>query len=151
MTEKSILISSMTIDDIEEILIIENLCFALPWSYDSFYNEIQSNKFAHYHVIWFNNRIAGYIGLWHVIDEGHITNIAIHPEFRCRGLACKLIEYTLDFCRESNISSLTLEVRKNNIPALNLYKKYGFVEEGIRKEYYADNKEDAIIMWNKSI
>jgi len=151
MTQDNILISRMTIDDILEILVIENLCFALPWSYESFYNEIESNKFAHYHAIRFNNQIAGYIGLWQVMDEGHITNIAIHPDLRRQGLACKLIEYTLDFCKESSITSLTLEVRKNNIPAQNLYKKYGFVAEGFRKAYYADNKEDAIIMWNKNI
>jgi len=151
MTESNIIIKRMTIDDIKDILVIENLCFTLPWSYESFYNEVQLNKFAHYHIIRFNDQITGYIGLWQVLDEGHITNIAIHPDFRRLGLACKLIEYTLDFCKDSSITSLTLEVRKSNISAQNLYKKYGFVEEGIRKQYYADNKADSIIMWNKAI
>lgn len=151
MTDSSILISKMTIKDIEDILVIENLCFTLPWSFDSFYNEIQLNKFAHYHIISFENKVVGYIGVWQVLDEGHITNVAIHPEYRHKGLACKLIEHTLDFCIRNKIHSVTLEVRKSNIPALNLYKKFGFAEEGIRKGYYADNNEDAIIMWKHDI
>lgn len=151
MIENDIVIRRMFIADIKEIEVIENLCFSLPWSYESFYNEIQSNKFAHYFIILFNNQIVGYIGLWQVLDEAHITNVAIHPDYRQQGLASKLIEYTLDFCRETGILSITLEVRKSNIPAQNLYKKFGFFEEGIRKQYYSDNKEDAIIMWNKSI
>ncbi|MGE5328368.1 MAG: ribosomal protein S18-alanine N-acetyltransferase [Deltaproteobacteria bacterium] len=151
MTEDNIIIKNMTVNDIEEILIIENLCFTIPWTYESFFNELELNKFAHYNIILFDNQVAGYIGFWQVLDEGHITNVAIHPKFRRIGLACKLIEHTLNFCRYMNITSLTLEVRQSNIPAQNLYRKYGFVEEGIRKQYYKDNNEDAIIMWNKGI
>ena len=137
--------------DIDEIVEIENLCFTIPWARFSFLNELMSNKFAHYHVIRFNSRIIGYLGLWKVIDEGHITNIAIHPDYRRIGMASKLLEYILKFSLDQNIASLTLEVRKSNTAAQELYKKYGFTEAGVRKSYYSDNNEDAIIMWNTNI
>lgn len=151
MIEDNITIRRMNVADIEAIEVIENLCFSLPWSYESFYNEIQSNRLAHYFIILFNDKIVGYIGLWQVLDESHITNIAIHPDFRRLGLASELIGYTLNFCREAGILSVTLEVRESNIPAQNLYKNFGFCTNGFRKQYYSDNHEDAIIMWKHDI
>lgn len=141
----------MKIEDIDDILIIENLCFLIPWTEQSFHDEISKNRHAHYKIIIFENKIIGYIGFWQVLDEGHITNIAIHPEYRNRGLASLLLENTLIFCKNINVESLTLEVRKSNLPARSLYKKYGFIEEGCRKKYYSDNNEDAIIMWRRDI
>ena len=151
MSENCLIINKMVVEDIGEVVVIENLCFSLPWAHDSFLNELHSNKHAHYHVIRQENRIVGYAGLWKVLDEGHITNIAVHPENRRAGIGSKLLEHMFKFSIEQEISSLTLEVRKSNISALKLYKKYGFEEAGIRKAYYSDNNEDAVIMWKTNI
>ena len=151
MDINDIIINKMKSSDIDQVLIVENLCFTIPWSFQSFVNELTYNKFAHYHVARHSEMIIGYSGLWKVLDEGHITNIAVHPDFHRQGVASKMLESLMQFSIENEIASLTLEVRKSNIPAQNLYKKYGFTEAGIRKAYYSDNHEDAIIMWNKSI
>ena len=90
----------------------------------------------------------GYVGIWFVMDEGHITNVAVHSDYRGRKIGDKLVQALVNLCRENKIVSMTLEVRVSNIVAQNLYKKYGFKLAGIRKEYYSDNKEDAMIMWN---
>ena len=82
------------------------------------------------------------------MDEGHITNVAVHSDYRGQKIGDKLIKALVKICKDNNIISMTLEVRVSNIVAQNLYKKYGFKLAGIRKEYYSDNKEDAMIMWN---
>lgn len=138
-------------EHIDSVITIDTLCFPIPWSRESFQKEIDNNKFARYIVAKKNNIIIGYAGMWLILDEGHITNIAVHPEYRGIGAGNLLLEGLVEICKSESINSLTLEVRKSNIVAQNLYKKYGFVEEGLRKEYYGDNKEDAIIMWKHNI
>lgn len=135
---------------LKEILSIENLSFAVPWTKDSMEKEL-TNKFAKYIVIKLNNLVIGYGGMWLILDEGHITNIAVHPEFRGIGAGKKIVEGLISICKEKGISSLTLEVRASNYVAKNLYIKFGFIEEGVRKNYYNDNNEDAIIMWKRNI
>lgn len=135
---------------LREIFSIENLSFPTPWSKDSMEKEL-TNKFAKYVVIKLNNIVIGYGGMWLILDEGHITNIAVHPEFRGIGAGKKIIEGLINICKEKNINSLTLEVRSSNYVAKNLYAKFGFIEEGIRKNYYNNNNEDAIIMWKRNI
>ncbi|AAK80784.1 ribosomal-protein-alanine N-acetyltransferase [Clostridium acetobutylicum] len=133
-------------DDIDSIIEIENLCFPTPWTKESMEGELR-NKFAKYVVIKNNNLVVGYGGLWLIIDEGHITNIAVHPEFRGMGIGNKILEELIKLCEKRNIPSMTLEVRISNTIAQNLYKKFGFKEAGVRKKYYGDNDEDALIMW----
>ena len=87
--------------------------------------------------------------MWKVLNEGHITNVAVHPEFRHQGIGDQLVSELLSLCEKENIDLVTLEVRKSNQNAIKLYEKHGFVAEGIRKAYYQDNKEDAIIMWKR--
>ena len=82
------------------------------------------------------------------MDEGHITNVAVHSDYRGKKIGDELVKSLVNLCKENNIVSMTLEVRVSNVVAQNLYKKYGFKLSGIRKEYYSDNKEDAMIMWN---
>ena len=94
------------------------------------------------------NKVVGYVGIWFVMDEGHITNVAVHSDYRGKKIGDKLVQDLVELCKENNIVSMTLEVRVSNIVAQNLYKKYGFKLAGIRKEYYSNNKEDAMIMWN---
>lgn len=136
---------------IEDILEVDTLCFSIPWSRESFISEVLQNKFARYVVAVQEDKIIGYAGMWLIAEEGQITNIATHPEFRGKRVASSMFEALLAICIKENVSSMTLEVRSSNLPALNLYNKYGFVQEGLRKQYYADNKEDAIIMWKHNL
>ena len=135
---------------IDPILEISILSFHTPWSREAFMSELD-NKFARYVVAKKDGIVVGYGGMWLIIDEGHITNIAIHPEYRGIGIASMILEALLDICKLELADSATLEVRRSNQVAQNLYKKYGFLEDGIRKSYYEDNKEDAVIMWKRNI
>jgi len=139
----------MDLSDIEDILVVEKLSFSIPWSRDSFEKEIVDNNLAIYLVAKVNEKAVGYIGMWKVLNEGHITNVAVHPEFRHQGIGDQLVSELLSLCEKENIDLVTLEVRKSNQNAIKLYEKHGFVAEGIRKAYYQDNKEDAIIMWKR--
>ncbi|KYH32426.1 protease synthase and sporulation negative regulatory protein PAI 1 [Clostridium tepidiprofundi DSM 19306] len=130
---------------INDVYEINRLSLKSAWSLDSIEKELH-NLFAKYVLIKHKNKIIGFAGIWIIVDEGHITNIAVHPEFRGIGLGNILMDELIKLCLRNNINAITLEVRKSNIVAQNLYKKFGFVEEGIRKKYYQDN-EDAIIMW----
>lgn len=145
-----IYITSFSKEDLDKILAIEELCFSTPWSRDSLEKEL-SNKFAKYVVAKINNTVIGYGGMWLILDEAHITNIAIHPEFRGIGSGTKILQSLVDICTDNDIKSMTLEVRVSNIVAQKLYKKFNFEEEGIRKGYYNDNKEDALIMWKRDL
>ena len=134
------------IDDIEDV---EKLSFKIPWSRQSIIDEFMNNEAAIYYCAIAGDKAVGYAGMWQVLDEGHITNIAVHPEFRCCGLGSALMEALLGEAGVRGITALTLEVRKTNFNAQALYRKYGFEDGGMRKAYYADNNEDAIIMWKR--
>lgn len=128
---------------------VENECFDIPWTKKAFEDELSKNKLAIYFVAveGETNKVVGYGGMWHVINEGHITNIAVSKAFRRQGIGTKIIERLVEAANEREMIGLTLEVRKTNIGAIDLYKSMGFKLEGIRKEYYSDTKEDALIMW----
>ena len=143
-------ICPFTKDCIDDIFHITHLSFATAWSIDSINNEL-NNKLARYVVAKCDDKIIGYGGMWLIIDEAHITNIAVHPEFRHTGAASLILENMVTICRLESVISMTLEVRDSNTAARNLYGKFGFISEGIRKKYYADNKEDAIIMWKHNV
>ncbi|HEX2946015.1 MAG TPA: ribosomal protein S18-alanine N-acetyltransferase [Clostridia bacterium] len=136
-------------DNIEDIVIIENLSFKIPWTKKSITDEILRNESACYFCAVTAGQTIGYAGMWQVLDEGHITNIAVHPEYRKSGIGSMLMEALLREAGERGITALTLEVRKSNYGAQALYRKYGFEDGGMRKAYYADNREDAIIMWKR--
>ena len=132
--------------DLEAVLEVSSLSLKESWSKESFKKEL-FNPLAKYLVAKENNKVIGFAGVWTIVDEGHITNIAVHPKFRKRGIGNILLSSLIEHCKNWGCNSLTLEVRASNTPAQNLYKKYNFKEEGIRKKYYKDNNEDAIIMW----
>ena len=146
--ENNIIIRPMTKDDVDAVYIVEENCFVDPWSKESIRKELKNNL-AKYLVAQLDNKIVGYVGVWFVVDEGHITNVAVHSDYRGKKIGDKLVKEMVELCKENNIIAMTLEVRASNIVAQNLYRKYGFKMGGIRKEYYSDNKEDAIIMWNQ--
>lgn len=134
---------------ISQVHKIEIESFATPWSKKSIEKELKSNEYAYYFVAVDlpGEIVAGYGGLWHIINEGHITNIAVKPEYRRQGVATMIVEGMCGFADEKQMIGVTLEVRITNNAAISLYKKLGFEPEGIRKEYYNDTKEDALIMW----
>ncbi|MDR7002713.1 ribosomal protein S18-alanine N-acetyltransferase [Neobacillus niacini] len=136
-------------EDIDQILEVEHASFSTPWSREAFYNELNNNKFAVYIVLEEYDKIIGYCGAWIVIDEAHITNIAILPEYRGKKLGEALMQKMMSVAREMGAKSMTLEVRVTNQIAQSLYRKFGFQNGGIRKNYYSDNQEDALVMWVK--
>ncbi len=142
-----VIIREMILDDIDEIYEIEKRSFSMPWSKSSFYQEISDNLVAHYYVIGVNNNLIGYIGIWKILDEGHITNVAIDPDYRGKGYSKQLVSYALDEMEKLEVRRFTLEVRETNIIAQKLYSKFGFSVEGRRKKYYTDTQEDALLMW----
>ena len=127
-----------------DILKVEAECFSDPWTEPMFKEEL-SGKFAHYFVAEEDSRAVGYMGMWALSGEGHITNVAIGSEYRRRGFARALIEHFVNIAKKENLEFMTLEVRASNEPAIALYKSFGFREVGVRKKYY-DNKEDALLL-----
>ena len=137
----------METKDIDEVARIERMCFSSPWSEEAFRREVTENEMAIYIVVEVDGTVRGYGGMWAVLNEGHITNIAVHPDFRRIHIGSSLIIGLFDGAERNNLDCLTLEVRESNIAAQKMYKRFGFKPEGIRKGYYQDNNENAIIMW----
>lgn len=131
---------------IDDIMEIENDSFAIPWSRREVEKEL-TNNLAIYVVAIDDGKVIGYGGMWHIVNEGHVTNIAVHKDHRKMGVGNAIVNKLSEIAVEKEMMGLTLEVRKSNVSALELYKKNGFKLEGIRPEYYEDNKEDAYIMW----
>lgn len=140
-------IVTMEPQHLDGVLRVEESCFSIPWSRKDFERELYENKLAIYKVALLDNEVVGYAGMWHVVTEGHITNIAVLEEHRRKGIADALMQEMIKVAEEKEMIGITLEVRMGNIGAQKLYTKYGFRPEGLRKGYYADTKEDAIIMW----
>jgi [ribosomal protein S18]-alanine N-acetyltransferase len=141
------IVRQMQLADIPAVYTIETASFATPWTIDIFEREITENTFANYFVIENEGVIAGYCGMWLVIDEAQITNIAILPNYRGKKLGEKLFAHVMEQAILAGAYRLSLEVRVSNLPAQHLYRKFGLVPGGIRKNYYTDNQEDAIVMW----
>lgn len=134
--------------DIDQILEIESLCFPIPWSRDSFLSELR-NPLAQYIVAQEGVLLQGYAGVWLIFDEGHITNVAVHPRARGKRIGELLLTNTMAFVSTHGAASITLEVRPSNDAALSLYCRMGFKKVGVRKGYYIDNGEDALVMRKK--
>lgn len=139
--------SVMLPDHLEEVLAIERKSFPIPWSYQAFMFEVTENDFAFYLVALLEGKVVGYGGMWVVLDEAHITNVAVHPDLRNRGVGLALMTEMLGRANVLGANKITLEVRPSNRTARSLYKSLGFVDRGMRRKYYSDNGEDAVIMW----
>ncbi|KON83354.1 alanine acetyltransferase [Rossellomorea marisflavi] len=137
----------MTVDDVDAVMEIEEQSFTVPWSRESFISEMEENHLSMYIVIEDEGRIAGYCGVWMVVDEAHITNVAVLPSHRGKGYGELLMRKIMEMAIESGARVMTLEARVSNVPAQSLYRKLGFQNGGIRKRYYSDNQEDALVMW----
>ena len=145
---ESFIVREISIDDIDAVMDIEKASFtgSTAWSKDDMIKEITKNELAKYVVVEVDGAIRGYGGLWRVADEGHITNVAVHPQWRRKHIGSSVLISMLDIGEQNGIKRFTLEVRESNVAAIKMYRRFGFKEEGIRKKYY-DNKENAIIMW----
>ncbi|MEW6522335.1 MAG: ribosomal protein S18-alanine N-acetyltransferase [Bacillota bacterium] len=141
----------MRLSDIDEVLETEKLCFPTPWSRRAFVSELTENIYAHYIVARVNGQLVGYAGMWVILEEAHITNIAVHPDHRRQGLGWRLLHELMERARERSATNMTLEVRKSNLGAQAMYARAGFYVRGLRKGYYTDTKEDAIIMWKDDL
>lgn len=149
----NIRIREMTMDDLPGALEVEGACFGSEaWS-EASYHATLLLPYAHYFVaeeeISDLHRIVGTLGLKFIAGEGEITNVAVLPGCRGRGISSRLMQEAVDRSAAENIYSLTLEVRAGNIPAISLYEKFGFVTEGRRPGFYRDPAEDALIMWRR--
>lgn len=147
--KQNIELQNMSFEDIDQVCEIENRSFTTPWSRESFESELSQNNLARYIVAKVNGKVAAYGGMWIILDEAHITNIAVHPDYRGQKIGEKLVRAMLQTAADNKADRITLEVRASNDAARKLYKKLDFKDSGIRKGYYADSGEDAIIMWKE--
>lgn len=131
--------------DLDQVMKIELLAFPTPWSRQSYEGELL-NQFASYYVIEDASTVAAYAGIWCVFEEAHITNVAVDPLYRRQGLGRQLMEILLARAREKGAERVLLEVRPSNLAAINLYRALGFLPGGVRRGYYTDNQEDALLL-----
>lgn len=152
-------IGSLGEADLDEVVEIEKFCFGTPWSRVLFLNELRQPDLCYWTKISLaqqegvpsNPRVAGYMGFWKAVDEAHITNIAVRPEFRRQGLGRLLVREVLKLAALQGCVRATLEVRPSNTAALSLYESLGFSGVALRPRYYVDNGEDALVMWKNSL
>lgn len=146
-----IIVRKMQKKDIERVYEIERVCFRSPWSKASLQGELKNNL-AHYLVLENEDGIImAYGGMWILFDEAHITNIAVFPDYRGRGLSKLLMLHLMKEASAHDATQMTLEVREHNMVAQHLYLSLDFAEQGRRKRYYTDSGEDALLMWNRTI
>lgn len=143
---EEIKIRPMVNKDILAVVDIDKKSYSHPWGVNEFFREVNYNRFSRYYVVELDNNIIGYIGSWFLSDIIHITTLAVHPDYRRKGIGEKLMNYILDIGEKEEYKTCVLEVRVSNEKAINLYKKLGFKVDKIKKEYYPDNKEDAYYM-----
>ncbi len=147
----SLSIRKMILNDLKQVVEIDRASFSLPWPERSFRFELEENLASRSWVAELDKQIVGMVVAWFIVDEIHIATIATHPDFRRRGIGRDLLLHTLQSAKEEGAITSFLEVREGNIYAQEMYRKFGFVEDGRRKGYYKDNGEDAILMSLKNI
>ena len=136
-----------TVQDIDAIAEMETICFPEePWSRDMVAAEFSGLNPSRYYVVEEAGEILAYAGIWLIPPEGYITNVAVRPDQRRKGLGSQILQKLIDEGLGEGVTDITLEVRVSNVPAIALYKSFGFEEAGIRPKYYQDS-EDALIMW----
>ena len=147
---KEIIVRDMTKEDIPAVCKIENQAFSLPWSANAFEESLELPH-AIFLVAECEKVVCGYCGMYQVLQEGDITNVAVLPEYRGIGVGSRLLQELLDKAIAHDIQDVTLEVRESNEPAIRLYTGFGFENAGIRKGFYEKPKENAIVMWKRDI
>lgn len=145
------LVRPMAMPDVDGVMAVEKDSFSPPWSRSAFEEELAQNRLARYIVAEEDGQIVGYAGMWLVINEAHVTNVAVSGSRRGEGIGRLLMETLMEIARENGMESMTLEVRVSNMVARHLYETLGFTEAGIRKNYYSETKEDALILWRDKL
>ena len=135
----------MTAEHVSQVAELEKICFSDPWSEKSIASEL-TNPLSLWLVAVEDDRVAGYVGSQSVMGESDMMNVAVHPDFRRQGVAEKLVLELVSALAKKDNHCLTLEVRASNAPAISLYEKLGFAQIGLRKNYYRNPKEDALIL-----
>ena len=144
--QSELIIRRMTLADVPAVAAVEAATFPMPWTEDAFRQEVTSNAVARYLVAELDGQVIGFAGAWVILDESHITNIAILAEHRGKGYGRQLTAALMQYLANLGAAYATLEVRKSNETAQNLYVSLGFIKLGVRKRYYEDNNEDALLM-----
>ena len=135
-------------EDVSQIHEIEKACFAMPWSEESILHDVKENVVARWLVLDDGEgNVLAYAGMWFVLDEAHVCNVAVRPDSRGKGYGRRIFTALIDLAMENSMAMITLEVRRSNTVAQNLYHACGMLDVGYRKRYYEDNKEDALIMY----
>ncbi len=145
MLQTNYLIRKMKKSDVDEVITIERQVFTIPWSKESYLADLR-NDFATYLVCDYEGKVAGYAGMWVIFHDAHVTNIAVGQEYRNQGIGKMLMLNLEKIAKEKEATRMLLEVRPSNYGAIHLYKGIGFKPYNIRKNYYSDNGEDAIVM-----
>jgi len=142
----TVLIRRMRLEDVPAVHAIDVLSFSLPWPERSFRFELTENPTSRGWVTEVDGQVAAMLVLWFIVDEAHIATIAVHPDFRRQGLGEQILIHALRAVQDEGARRAFLEVRAGNFAAQALYKKYGFEIAGVRRGYYRDNNEDALLM-----
>lgn len=137
----------MLAKDIDDVVVIESHSFLAPWSREAFEAEIMTNKLARYLVVQTEGIVVAYAGMWMILDEAHVTNVAVLPKYRGQGIGKRLMGSLILYAQQQGAERMTLEVRASNEIAQNMYRQFGFTAKGIRPHYYTESNEDALIMW----
>jgi ribosomal-protein-alanine N-acetyltransferase len=137
----------MTSSDISAVIRIEKASFSTVWPSDAFFNELSTNKLAHYFVGRIGDRIVAYGGIWVILEDSHITTLAVDPAHRGKRFGEVMLLRLIDEAVERGAAWMTLEVRESNVVAQQLYRKYGFTTVTMRRGYYSDDNESALVMW----
>jgi ribosomal-protein-alanine N-acetyltransferase len=146
MKNSGVIIRNSTMFDVPKIKIIEDEAFPTPWSFNALFSDIAVNKNTKYFSAVVGGVVVGYGGMWHVLDECHITNVAVEKDFRRQGIAGRLMLALVSAARDMNAKIMTLEVRRSNTGAQKLYAGLDFIEIGVRRDYYSNPAEDALIL-----
>jgi ribosomal-protein-alanine N-acetyltransferase len=144
--ETELIPAPMTESDLDQVLAIERVSFITPWTRAAFCYEIEQNKVARCTAMRADERVVGYVCLWEIGHEIHVTNLAVHPEWRRRGVGRQLLAFAMAGGRARGVTLAFLEVRPSNAQALKLYGSLGFQVIGRRAGYYFDTGEDALVM-----
>jgi [ribosomal protein S18]-alanine N-acetyltransferase len=136
-----------TLDDIPAIMAIELASFSSPWPEEAMIEELDVREWSRVRVVDRGGAVVGFMIYWVVVDELHLLNLAVHPDHRREGVAGLLVAELIEAARKERCRGITLEVRTRNTPARKLYERAGFLQAGLRRGYYADSGEDAVIMW----
>ena len=142
-------ITPMTYHDLDTVAAIEAASFSQPWSRQSFQSELANSQLALYLVARLANAVVGYGGIWVILDEAHLTTLAVDHRYRRLGIAYSLLQALIEHSKRMGARRMSLEVRPSNSPARSLYEKFGFYVRGLRKHYY--NDEDGLVMFKDDL